>query len=107
MACEDNKMKMLANLFQLTAIVAMLYPAYYIWDRDQVDNFCEELNVGMSKHELLTLADSNNVTMLGPVNESIEGGKWYASVSPAVSSDYSCVIKGIGATVATFLIAYN
>ncbi len=100
-------MKIIVNLFQLSAIVAMLYPAYYIWDRDQVNNFCDELNVGMSKHELLTLADSNNVKMLGPVNETIEGGKWKASVSPAVSSSYSCVIKGIGATVATFKIAYK
>ena len=100
-------MKVLVNLFQMMAVVGMLYPAYYIWDRDQVDNFCEELKVGMSKQGLLTLADNRSVTMLGPVNENIEGGKWQASVSPAVSSSHTCVIKGIGSTVATVNIAYN
>ena len=100
-------MKVLVNLFQMMAVVAMLYPAYYIWDRDQVDNFCEELKVGMSKQGLLTLVDDRNVTMQGPVNETIEGGKWQASVSPAVSSSHTCVIKGIGSTVATAKIAYN
>lgn len=100
-------MKIIVNLFQMMAIVAMLYPAYYIWDRDQVDNFCEELKVGMSKQGLLSLADSRNIKMVGPVNENIEGGKWQASVSPSVSSSHTCVIKGIGSTVATFDIAYN
>ena len=100
-------MKIVVNMFQMMVVMAMLYPAYYIWDRDQVDNFCEELKTGMSKQVLLSLADERNVSMLGPIDEDIEGGKWQASVSPAVSSSHTCVIKGVGSTIATAKIAFN
>lgn len=99
-------MKLLVNIFQVIAIIAMIYPVYYIWDKDQVDNFCEELESGVSKQNMIDLAKQRNVTMQGPVDEGVKGGKWQASISPAVSSSHICIVKGVGSKIVSAKIAY-
>jgi hypothetical protein len=91
-------MKRLVNLIQLAIVIAILYPLFYVWDTDRVDNFCKLVKPGMSQDELVALADENGMKLIGP--DDI-GGRWIASVpSRASFSGYACVIKGAVDTVA-------
>lgn len=99
-------MKAVVNIVQLCVIAVIFSPAYYLWDRDQVDHFCEELKIGMTKQSMINLASEYFITLDGPVNKSIEGGKWQALVSPSISSDHTCEIKGIGSKVLNIDLAY-
>lgn len=95
-------MKLLVFAVQLIIISAMIYPIYYLWETDKVDNFCKQLQVGMTKDQLLQQADQHNVTLVGPDDDSLAGGKWQASVSAkSALSDYACVIKGAADSVAS------
>ncbi|MCX4188241.1 hypothetical protein [Methylophaga sp. OBS4] len=95
-------MKRLVNLIQLAIVVAILYPLFYVWDTDRVDNFCKLVKPGMSQDELVALADDNGMNLIGPNPINLSGGRWIASVpSRASFAGYACVIKGAADTVAT------
>lgn len=98
-------MKHFVNVFQLAAIVIILYPIFYVWDTDKVDNFCEALTVGMQKAAFLQLTEEHSVKLLGPFDEGMKGGKWHATVVARIPYiDYRCQIKGLGPTVTAFKI---
>lgn len=95
-------MKHIVNLIQLAVVAAIIFPMFYVWDTDKVDNFCEAIKPGLSKAELLQRVDDANVKILGPEDVDIAGGKWNASIvarTPFI--EHSCLIKGVGHTVAT------
>ena len=95
-------MKYLVNLIQLTVVAAIVFPMFYIWDTDKVDNLCKRIEPGMEKVEFLKLADDLGVRLHGPTFEGLEGGKWHAEVvtiTPFI--DHSCRVKGAGSRVAT------
>lgn len=93
-------MKYLVKLFQLAIVLAILYPVYYVWDTDRIDNFCEWIKPGMSLVELKALADEHNVTLNIP-DELQRAGQWITSVESTASfSGYACVVKGAGNRVA-------
>ena len=95
-------MKQLVNSLQYLVVLIILYPIYYVWQVDKVADFCEQIDSGMSKQQLVVLGEQENVYMDGPKDISMVGGKWTAIVKPGkfVSAD-ECVIKGAGKTVAT------
>jgi len=99
-------MKAVVNLVQIGIIAAIFSPAYYLWDREQVDYFCNELKIGMTKKGMIDLAGEYSVTLNGPVNKSIEGGQWHALISPSISSDHTCKIKGVGSKISNIDLAY-
>jgi hypothetical protein len=94
--------KQLVNSLQYLVVLIILYPIYYVWQTDKVTDFCEQIENGMSKQQLMVLSEQENVYMTGPDDDSLVGGKWRAIVKPGkfVSAE-ECVIKGAGKTVAT------
>ncbi|OUR72158.1 hypothetical protein A9Q78_07570 [Methylophaga sp. 41_12_T18] len=95
-------MKRLVNSIQYLVVLVIIYPVYYVWQTDKVNNFCEQLESGMSKQQMIQLGHRESVSMNGPKDLSLEGGKWTALVSPGrfITADV-CVIKGTGSKVAT------
>lgn len=95
-------MKQLVNSLQYLVVLIIIYPIYYVWQTNKVTDFCEQVETGMSKAELVQLSKRVDVTMKGPDDISLAGGKWEAVVSPGrfISAE-ECVIKGAGKTVAT------
>jgi hypothetical protein len=94
-------MKVLVNLIQLIVVVAIVFPVFYIWDTDKVENLCKRLEPGMEKAEFMQLTDDLGVRLEGPTFEGLEGGKWHARVityTPFI--EHSCLIKGAGKKVA-------
>ncbi len=93
-------MKYLVKLVQMVIVLAILYPVYYVWDTDRIDNFCEWVKSGMSLAELEALADEHDVTLNSP-DELQRSGMWITTVESTASfDDYACVIKGSGNRVA-------
>lgn len=93
-------MKYLVKVFQLAIVLAILYPVFYVWDTDRVDNFCESVKTGMSLVELEKLAEEHHVTLNSP-DEFQRAGQWITSVESTASIDgYACVIKGASNRVA-------
>lgn len=95
-------MKQLVNSLQYLVVLILIYPIYYVWQTGKVTDFCEQVETGMSKQQLVVLSEQANVHMDGPEDISLVGGKWRAIVKPGkfISAD-ECVIKGTGQTVAT------
>lgn len=94
-------MKHLVKLFQLAIALVILYPVFYVWDTDRVDNFCELVKSGMTVAELNTLAEDHNVKLITPV-DLLPEGQWITSVESTASvAGYACVMKGAGNRVAT------
>lgn len=95
-------MKQLVNSLQYLVVLILIYPIYYVWQTGKVTDFCEQVETGMSKQQLVVLSEQANVYMDGPEDISLVGGKWRAIVKPGkfISAD-ECVIKGTGKTVAT------
>jgi hypothetical protein len=95
-------MKQLVNGLQYLIVLIIIYPIYYVWQVEKVVDFCEQIDSGMSKQQLVALAEQENVYLDGPNDMSMVGGKWIAVVKPGkfVSAD-ECVIKGAGKTIAT------
>lgn len=95
-------MKRLVNLVQLAIVAAMLYPVYYIWDTDRIDNFCDLVKPGMSLTELEALAEENHIDVNIPDEAAKEKGQWMTSVESKAALDrYACVILGAADRIAT------
>lgn len=94
-------MKRFVNLVQLMIIVAIIYPIYYVWDTDRVDEFCHQVKPGISQESLIELAESHHLSIVGPQSTDALGGQWVILV-PARSSfsGYACEVKGAVETVA-------
>lgn len=96
-------MKYLVKLFQLAIVIVILYPVYYVWDTDRVDNFCNLIEPGMTVAELKALAKNKKVA-LNTAHDSHPDrgtGQWMTSVDAEASFDgYTCVIIGAANSVA-------
>ncbi|WP_438970029.1 hypothetical protein [Methylophaga sp.] len=94
-------MKHLVRLVQLVIVLAILYPIYYVWDTDRIDNFCESIKPGMKVSALQTLAEESHLNLNAP-DDSQRTGQWMTSVESTASiSGYACVIRGAVDSVAT------
>ncbi|EEF78624.1 hypothetical protein LP43_2062 [Methylophaga thiooxydans] len=94
-------MKYLVKLVQLGIVLVILYPIYYVWDTDRIDNFCEGIKPAMSVEALNALAERHGLTLNAPEDLTSAGGLWITSVeSHASFSGYACVIKGAANRVA-------
>jgi hypothetical protein len=95
-------MKRLVNGIQYLVVLIIIYPIYYVWQTDKVTDFCELIEGGMTKQQMVRLAEQENVKLIGPEDISLEGGKWMATVEPgALISAEGCTIQGTGSKVAT------
>jgi len=89
-------MKMLTKAIEILLVCAIIYPLFYLWDKNNVEQFCRVVEKGIIKQELIQLADENNVKLTAPVDEGVLG-KWNASVIPwSPFTSYSCEIEGFG-----------
>ena len=89
-------MKMLVKGIEILVICAIIYPLFYLWDKNNVDQFCRLVEKGTLKQELMLLADDNNVKITAPVDEGVLG-EWHASAIPwSPFTSYSCEIDGFG-----------
>lgn len=96
-------MKYVVKLFQLAIVIAILYPVYYVWDTDRVDNFCDLVETGMTVAELQTLAKNKKVALntTHDLHPDRGSGQWMTSVDADASFDgYTCVIIGAADSVA-------
>jgi len=96
-------MKYLVKLFQLAIVIVILYPIYYLWDTDRVDNFCDLIEPGMTVSELHALARNKKVELntTTDLHPDRGGGQWMTSVDAEASFDgYTCVIIGAADSVA-------
>jgi len=94
--------KLLANCVQYLVIAIFIYPIYYILETDKVTNFCEQIEMGMSKEQFVRMSEQAKVNMNGPEDEGFVGGKWQASIAPGkFITAGKCVIKGSGNKVAS------
>lgn len=98
-------MKLIVNLIQLAVVAAIIYPIFYIWDTDKIEQFCKNIEPGMSKQEFIQLAEDSSVKILGPTDGDVAGGKWQATiVAYSPYTKYSCKVKGTGNSVAVATI---
>jgi len=94
-------MKLLVGAVQLLIISAIIYPMFYVWDTTQVEQFCDVVETGMSKQELIQLADTNLVKITSPSDDG-SSGKWRSSVvTYSPFSSYSCEVVGLGDRVSS------
>jgi hypothetical protein len=94
--------KLLANCVQYLIIAIIIYPVYYIWETDKVTHFCELVENGMSKKQMVRLGEASNVNMKGPDDVDLSAGKWQAYVVPGMLvTAEKCVINGSGDKVAS------
>jgi len=92
-------MKLLVWAIQLLVIAAIIYPIFYLWDINNVGQFCRKVEKGTLKSELIALADKNMIKITAPMDEGVLG-KWRASAdtwSPLTST--TCEIIGQGSRV--------
>jgi hypothetical protein len=93
-------MKFLVNLVQVVVVTAMIYPFFLMWDKNNVDHFCDLIEPGITKLELIYKTDHAPVKFIKPSMEDNKG-RWSATVETfSPFSDYHCQIRGIGSTVA-------
>lgn len=93
-------MKLLANLIQLSVILAIILPIAYFWETDKVDKFCQKIRPGMTQQASLALVDQYNLKLAEVVGKEVAGVKWHAVVKthlPLV--DYQCRIEGVAKLV--------
>lgn len=94
-------MKLLVDAVQVLVVAAIIYPMFYVWDTTKVDQFCDVVEAGMSKHEFVQLADSNLVKITSPEDDALSG-KWRSSVvTYSPFSSYSCEVVGLGNKVSS------
>lgn len=94
-------MKLLVNIIQVLVVMAMVYPLFLFWDKNNVEHFCREVTVGMSKQALIYKTDHAPIKFIKPAGED-RRGYWTASVvTYSPFSDYHCKVKGLGNTVAS------
>ena len=90
-----RKVKFVTDILQFAVVLAIFYPVYYFWDTGKVDKFCTSLEPGITRQQLIDLADEENVKLIGPV-DAFRGAVWHARIAAFSSfSDYYCEIKGI------------
>ncbi|RKZ79258.1 MAG: hypothetical protein DRQ35_04555 [Gammaproteobacteria bacterium] len=98
-------MKMFVNLIQLAVVAAIIYPIFYLWNTDKIEQFCKVIEPGMTKQAFIQLADDSSIKMLGPTDDDVAGGKWQATiVAYSPYTKYSCKVKGTGNSVAVATI---
>jgi len=89
-------MKYLVDAVQLLVISAIIYPMFYLWDTNQVNQFCQGVETGMTKEVLFQLADNNQVKITDPKDDGLVG-KWRSSIiTYSPFSNYSCEVAGRG-----------
>jgi len=89
-------MKMLVKAIEILVVCAIIYPMFYLWDKNNVEMFCQLVEKGTIKQKFIQLADENNVKIIAPVDEGVLG-KWHASAIPwSPFTSYSCEIEGFG-----------
>lgn len=87
--------KFVIELLQFVVILAIFYPVYYFWDTGKVDKFCTTLEPGMTRQQLIDLAEEKSVKLIGPV-DAFRGAVWHARIATFSGfSDYYCEIKGV------------
>ncbi len=90
-----GKMKLVTDILQFVVVITIFYPVYYFWDTSKVDKFCTNLEPGMTRQQLIDLADEKNVKLIGPV-DAFRGAVWHARIAAFSGfSDYYCEIKGV------------
>jgi len=94
-------MKILVDTVQMLVIAAMIYPVFYLWDINKVDEFCSEVEAGTTKQVFLQIADEPLIKLIEPKDDE-RPGRWTSSVvtwSPF--SSYSCEVRGYGSVVSS------
>ena len=64
-------MKLLVWAIQLLVIAAIIYPIFYLWDINNVGQFCRKVEKGTLKSELIALADKNMIKITAPMDEGV------------------------------------
>ena len=97
-------MKLLVNVIQVLIIVAIIYPFFLLWDKNNVEHFCEQVEQGSTKKALIYKSEHAPVKFIKPTDDN-KNGYWTAYVATySPFSDYSCVIKGMGSSVGSVWI---
>ncbi len=92
-------MKVLVDAIQMLVVVALIYPMFYLWDKNNVNQFCSELEVGISKQVFLQIADDKIIKIVN-ADKVGDVGKWNSSiVTWSPFTNYSCEVKGFGGLV--------
>ena len=73
-------MKLLVNLIQILVIGVIIYPIFYIWETEHIDNFCREIKPGMTDVRLMEVADEYHLKLSGLEEGYVEKGHWLAEV---------------------------
>ncbi|WP_289286899.1 hypothetical protein, partial [Methylophaga sp. UBA678] len=93
--------KSLGPLIQILVIGVIIYPIFYIWETEHIDNFCREIKPGMTDVRLMEVADEYHLKLSGLEEGYVEEGHWLAEVrAKSTFSDYRCAISGIANKVA-------
>ncbi|NOQ93864.1 MAG: hypothetical protein GQ547_04420 [Methylophaga sp.] len=90
-------MKILVDSIQMLVVAAMIYPMFYLWDINKVDQFCSEIETGISQQTFLQIADEQSIKIVGGSGGK---GKWNSSaVTWSPFTNYSCKVRGYGGLV--------
>lgn len=94
-------MKILVKLLQLTMVLLMLYPLYYVWETDKINSACQQMQPGMSYNDIVIKLDRFGLGFSRINGDYAQGEKWLGLVESKVSFyGYVCEIRGIGNQVA-------
>jgi len=92
-------MKLLVDAVQMLVIAALVYPMFYLWDINKVDQFCNQIEIGTTKQEFLQYAELQSVKLVEPVEDE-KLGKWNSSaVTWSPFTNHSCEVRGFGSAV--------
>lgn len=94
-------MKLLVNLIQVLIICVIVYPIFYVWEIEHIENFCRDIKPGITDLMLVELAKDYHLNLNGLEDGYAEKGRWLAEVRAKSSfSGYRCEISGIASKVA-------
>jgi len=92
-------MKLFVDTVQMLLVVALVYPAFYLWDINKVDHFCSDIESGITKQAFIQTAQEQSVKIIDP-NYAADLGKWnVTAVTWSPFSKHSCVVSGYAGLV--------
>lgn len=91
----------LVKLLQISIVVVMLYPLYYVWETDRIKSACQQIKPGMSYNDIVSNLKEAGLSFSRMSGDYIQGDKWLGLVeSQASFAGYACEVRGFGQQVA-------
>jgi len=97
-------MKWLVNIVQYALVLLIVIPVIYVWEKDRVERFCQQITPGMAQKHYLDKLSEAELKQRDQYSELEQEGGWQSTVTTYLPSEYQCQITGTASGVSSVKI---